>query len=67
MTFNELLEKHQESIHDMLTNSNDLDSDAYCDFFQYYCDQNRIPYGVAKARTGDPFEFVMNLIEDDLK
>jgi hypothetical protein len=25
-----------------------------------------MPYGVAKARTGDPYEFIYNLIEKEL-
>lgn len=27
-------------------------------FFFYYCNSGEMPYGVAKARTGDPYDWV---------
>lgn len=27
-------------------------------FFDYYCNSGEMPYGVAKARTGDPYDWV---------
>lgn len=37
---------------------NDLDSDLYEALFDYYSDKGEMPYGVAKARTGDPYNWV---------
>ena len=31
-----------------------IDMDAYEKLFNYFCDSGEMPYGVAKARTGDP-------------
>lgn len=27
-------------------------------FFDYYCNSGEMPYGVAKARTGDPYDWI---------
>jgi hypothetical protein len=37
---------------------NDMDSDLYEALFDYYSDSGDMPYGIAKARTGDPFTWV---------
>lgn len=44
----------------------DLDNDLYDALFDYYCDAGEMPYGVAKARTGDPYEWVANNLESHL-
>jgi hypothetical protein len=36
----------------------ELDEDLYHALFDYYNDQGEMPYGVAKARTGDPYNWV---------
>jgi hypothetical protein len=45
---------------------NDLDSDLYDALFDYYSDKGEIPYGIAKARTGDPFSWVSDKLADHL-
>lgn len=45
---------------------NDLDSDLYEALFDYYSDHGEIPYGIAKGRTGDPFEWVTQRLVQDL-
>lgn len=35
--------------------------------FDYYCDNGEMPYGVAKARTGDPFEWITQRLDQELK
>lgn len=36
----------------------------YDKLFEYYAPD--MPYGVAKARTGDPDEWILNRLEEDL-
>lgn len=36
----------------------ELDDDLYMALYDYYMDQGEIPYGVAKARDGDPYQWV---------
>ena len=42
----------------------DLDDELYEATFEYLMNTGNIPYGVAKARTGDPYEFVCNFLLD---
>jgi len=44
----------------------DLDTELYEALFDYYSDQGEMPYGVAKARTGDPVEWVSQRLDDEL-
>lgn len=44
----------------------DLDDDLYQALFDYYNDQGEIPYGIAKARDGDPMEWVAQNLESHL-
>ena len=47
-------------------NGEELDSDLYEALFDYYMDNGEIPYGVAKARDGDPYTWIENRFEDEL-
>lgn len=44
----------------------DLDEDLYHALFDYYSDAGEMPYGVAKARTGDPYEWVAQNLQSHL-
>ena len=45
----------------------DLDKDLYDALFDYYFDAGEMPYGVAKARDGDPQEWVAQNLESHLR
>jgi hypothetical protein len=45
----------------------DLADDLYDALFDYYLHTGDIPYGVAKARTGDPYEWVAANLESHLR
>lgn len=40
--------------------------DLYEKLFSYFCLSGRMPYGVAKARTGDPYEWISDHLEEVL-
>ena len=44
----------------------DLDDDLYHALFDYWNDAGEIPYGVQKARDGDPYEWVATNLESHL-
>ena len=44
----------------------ELDDDLYHALFDYYCDSGDMPYGTAKARDGDPYEWVAANLESHL-
>jgi hypothetical protein len=45
----------------------DLDEHLYDALFDYYMNSGDMPYGVAKARTGDPYEWVAQNLESHLR
>ena len=47
-------------------NGEELDTDLYEALFDYYNDNGEMPYGVAKARTGDPYQWINNKFENEL-
>jgi hypothetical protein len=47
-------------------NGEDLDTDLYEALFDYYSDNGEMPYGVAKARDGDPYTWIEDRFEDEL-
>jgi hypothetical protein len=47
-------------------NGEELDSDLYEALFDYYSDSGEIPYGVAKARDGDPMTWIEDRFEEEL-
>lgn len=34
--------------------------------FDYYCNTGEMPYGVAKARTGDPHHWIIEQLEREI-
>ena len=44
----------------------ELDSDLYHALFDYYSDHGEMPYGVQKARDGDPYEWVHMRFDRDV-
>jgi hypothetical protein len=44
----------------------DLDNDLYYALFDYYSDHGEIPYGIAKGRDGDPFEWITDRLDQEL-
>lgn len=43
----------------------DMSDNLYSALFDYYCLNNLMPYGTAKARDGDPMEWVCEAFEND--
>ena len=44
----------------------DLDKDLYDALYDYYCESGDMPYGVQKARTGDPMNWVADQLNVEL-
>jgi hypothetical protein len=44
----------------------ELDDDLYEALFDYYMDSGEMPYGVAKARTGDPYNWITDRLSADM-
>ena len=67
MTFDDIFLKHIDEIYKFTESVNeDMDYNLYCDLFDYYCENNDIPYGTASAESGDPMEWVCERFYNDL-
>ena len=60
-----IMDKHPQDVSKMMA-SGDLDSgsELYMDLYNYYLDSGDMPYGTAKARDGDPVEWIMGRLDD---
>ncbi len=58
-----ILQKYPSEVQD-LKNGGELDDKLFQELFEYYLDSGEMPYGVAKARTGDPMEWVHDKLEE---
>jgi len=66
MLLKEIIAKHQIDV-DLFVNGSDLSEELYDDLFEYYAfTVAEMPYGTAKARTGDPFEWITERFESDV-
>ena len=36
----------------------EIEQDTFDKLFDHYCNNGEMPYGVAKARTGDPYQWI---------
>lgn len=63
-----LVAKHRVALDQLQDNQIDeLPDDAYEDFYGHYLNAGEMPYGIAKARTGDPYQWVNDRVLSDLK
>lgn len=62
--FEQLLKDHDMDV-DAFLGGDDLPSQLYDALYEYYFDE--MPYGIAKARTGDPYVWVSNRFARDLQ
>jgi len=64
-TWDHLLDRFRHEVQ-QFKDGNELDHDLYDALFDYYSQHGAMPYGVAKGRTGDPFNWVSERLSKDL-
>ena len=64
-TMRHIVSKFKHEVKNFLA-GDDLDSDLYHALYDYYSDHGELPYGIAKARDGDPFEWVTMRFDRDV-
>lgn len=64
-TWDHLLDRFRHEVQ-KFKDGGELDHDLYDALFDYYSQHGAMPYGVAKARTGDPFNWVSDRLAQDL-
>lgn len=50
--------RYYDEIMNLIENGVDLSQEAHDALFGFYMDRGEVPYGVAKARDGDPYEWI---------
>lgn len=58
MSVKQILLKHNVRSVDDLDTTIQYGSELFEDLYSYYLNSGEMPYGIAKARTGDPFDWV---------
>lgn len=61
MTLEQLFTKHEAEL--KAFDQGLMSENLYQDFYNYYLDSGQMPYGVAKARTDDPWNWVGAQVE----
>jgi hypothetical protein len=64
-TLDHIINKFKHETKNFLSGG-ELDRDLYEALFDYYSDSGEMPYGVAKARTGDPMQWIEQHLENEL-
>jgi hypothetical protein len=64
-TLSHIMDRFKHEI-DQFEKGGDLDDDLYYALFDYYSDHGEIPYGIAKGRDGDPFEWITDRLDQEL-
>jgi hypothetical protein len=64
-TLSHIMDRFKHEV-DQFEKGGDLDSDLYYALFDYYSDHGEIPYGIAKGRDGDPFEWITDRLDQEL-
>lgn len=64
-TLQHIISKFKHEVKNFI-NGDELDSDLYEALFDYYSDVGAMPYGTAKGRTADPFEWVTQRFDQDV-
>ncbi len=64
-TLEALMTKHADELA-KLEETGDMSEEFYQDFFEYFLHRGDIPYGTAKARDGDPYEWVFYRLMKEL-
>lgn len=64
-TLDHILDRFPKEVKDFQMGG-EIDDDLYHALYDYYNLHGEMPYGVAKARTGDPFEWVTQRLDQEL-
>lgn len=66
-TLKHIVQRFPKEVKDFVAGGDDMDTDLYHSLFDYYSMHGEMPYGVAKARDGDPFEWVTQRFDQDVR
>ena len=62
-----LSDDEEQAILDCVNDIEEMSDELYQKLFDHFCATNEMPYGVAKARTGDPYKWIADRLEVAVK
>lgn len=65
-TLKHIVKRFPKEVRDFAEGRDELSPDLYETLFDYYMLHGEMPYGVAKGRTGDPFQWVTQRFDQDV-
>ncbi len=65
-TLKELIQDFQSELNE-LRQTGEMPETLYDALYEFYLSAGEMPYGVAKARTGDPWQWITNRFNKDFK
>lgn len=57
-----ILAAHPADYKAFMQDNGECSDELYEALFDHFCNNGEMPYGTAKARTGDPYEWIANRI-----
>ena len=63
----DIISKHANDVRDYMAGYRAMTDELYLSLFEHYLETGDMPYGVAKARTGDPYAWVEDKFNEDAK
>ena len=61
----QIIEKHQFDVDGFLDGDVDISDELFKELYEYYVEE--MPYGTAKGRDGDPFQWIAYALNEDLR
>ncbi len=58
-TLEQIIKKHQQAFDAVIAGS-EINEQFYSELYEHFVDSGEMPYGVMKARTGDPRQWIEN-------
>ena len=57
----------ESELSDFVQGGDEMSDFLYQKLFDFFCDKNEMPYGTAKARDGDPYEWIETRLQQAAK
>lgn len=65
MSLEQILDKYPQDVENFKNEGTlDMGTKFFEELFEYYLNSGEMPYGVAKARTGDPDQWIADQLDD---
>jgi len=64
-SFDQIVAEHADAVSEVL-NGGELSNHLFDELFEFFTNNGEMPYGVAKARDGDPYEWISSKLKTNI-